>query len=265
MIQKYITSRNYKLTSFTKPDKVNKNLKFFLLKKKFFLYKSFLKKKDTNKKFTLGEYLVKKPKTNNINSVYRGENLNFNYINRSLLSRIRTKLNLYYSYRYRRFSFFKIKKKFKSINKHSRIALLKLLKLKLKKPKLTKFLKNSKNCPKRLLIKNLIKHKKRYYFSIKKHLFLDKFFIKNYLISDDILDKTIISKSIQMRVIKFFLKKIPIKRRKFFNLQVKNSIFDPRQLMLVRYKSTESFVIADDTLLSFNAFNYRSYNWKILT
>lgn len=87
---------------------------------------------------------------------YVGANLNINVLTKSLVERLRKQQILVLQQRAPKMFFWRLKKKFKQVNRDNRLVVLKNLKLNFKNKHLTRFILQTKNVPKRVLFGELI-------------------------------------------------------------------------------------------------------------
>lgn len=148
MIQKFLIFKTKTVgfnRCYTRPEILNKKLRFFLLKRRFFLYKDYrtfkapaLKQREDNSR---SDYFGK----------YDGPKLNINYLNEALLGRLKRRLTLNLGLIHTKYIHYRIKKKFKQINRDNRKVVFKQLGYGFRRQQLTRFIVQTKNVPRKAI------------------------------------------------------------------------------------------------------------------
>jgi len=246
---------------------INKDLSFFLLKKRFFLYKDFV-----DRRFIKRKVDRRRIQTEHWRGYgkYIGPNLHINNIHRSVVDRLRSKMKILYSHKHRRYRNLRIKKHFKQRNRDNRKLVIHKFDKRLKQPKFTSFVVNTKNFPKKLLF-SFLKKKHKIYNSASSKLFSNdiKKFLKSNNTGDICIESIIISRTIQLGILRKKIYKnyhqrsskiIKKKRASGKVLSFWDYFIDLRQLKMIDIKNPNVYAEDDSRLLGFNFFNFRTYN-----
>lgn len=204
---------------------------------------------------------------------YTGSNLNINALNKALVERLRKQTLLVLQQRVPKMFFWRLKKKFKQINRDNRLVVLKNFKLNFKNKHLTWFILQTKNTPKRILFGELINrvykknniwnyilfpHKnpepllKDFGVGLQKHSL-----VLSYSNQKKILD-TYLNTQKKKSISKFIFRKT---KQTIHN----RTIFDFKQLVAMEYKPSTPYAVDYSDMWDHNVWNLRTYNWKVIT